>query len=212
MSTASLEGTLRKETGKRPTKQVRKEGNLPAVLYGLKDVLSLYVNPKELAKIVKQKGRNVVIDLTITSDSTASRKVMIKDSQRHPLRETWVHADFLELDTSKEVRVHIPVVLEGISPGEKKGGVLNHAIRIIDIDCLPDDIPEKITVSISQLEIGQAIHISDLNLPETYKVSNSASATVVLVQQEKRAVVKTAGEEEGADGVADPAQAEKKAE
>ena len=212
MSTASLNGTLRTETGKRPTKQVRKEGNLPAVLYGLKDVLSLSVNPKELAKIIKLQGKNVVIDLAIANDSAASRKVMLKDSQRHPLRETWVHADFLELDTSKAVRVHVPVVLEGISPGEKKGGVLNHAIRAIDIDCLPDDIPDKITVSISQLEIGQAIHISDLNLPEAYKVYNSTSATVVLVQQEKRAAVKAAGEGEAADGAADPAQAEKKAE
>jgi large subunit ribosomal protein L25 len=196
MST-TVNGSLREDTGKRSTKKVRKEGNLPAVLYGQKDVLSLAVDPKELMKLIKQKGHNVVIDLAIAGDSSPSRKVMLKDWQRHPLRELWVHADFYELDMSETIRIQVPVILEGVSPGEKKGGVLNHAIRNIDLSCLPADIPENIKVSISELEIGDAIHISDLNLPENLKVFASSSATVVLVQQEKRAAVK----EEGAEGV-----------
>jgi len=212
MST-TVNGTLRQETGKRSTKKVRKEGNLPAVLYGQKDVLSLAVNPKELMKLIKQKGQNVVIDLAIAGDSSPSRKVMLKEWQRHPLRELWVHADFYELDMSEAIRIQVPVILEGISPGEKKGGVLNHAIRNIDLACLPADIPENIKVSISELEIGDAIHVSDLNLPEKLKVFASSSATVVLVQQEKRAAVKAEGEEaEGAEGAETPAAAEPKKE
>ncbi|MBT5471242.1 MAG: 50S ribosomal protein L25, partial [Nitrospina sp.] len=136
MST-TVNGSLRKATGKRATKDVRNEGNLPAVLYGQKDVLSLAVNPKELMKLIKLKGHNVVIDLAITGDSSPSRKVMLKDWQRHPLRELWVHADFYELDMSEIIRIQVPVILEGVSPGEKKGGVLNHAIRNIDLACLP---------------------------------------------------------------------------
>ena len=143
----------------------------------------------------------MVIDLAIAGDSSPSRKVMLKEWQRHPLRELWVHADFYELDMSEAIRIQVPVILEGISPGEKKGGVLNHAIRNIDLACLPADIPENIKVSISELEIGDAIHVSDLNLPEKLKVFASSSATVVLVQQEKRAAVKAEGEEaEGAEG------------
>ncbi len=209
MST-TVNGSLRKDTGKRSTKQVRQEGNLPAVLYGQKDVLPLAVNPKELMKLIKQKGHNVVIDLAIAGDSSPSRKVMLKDWQRHPLRELWVHADFYELDMSEMIRIQVPVILEGVSPGEKKGGVLNHAIRNIDLSCLPGDIPENIKVSISELEIGQAIHISDLNLPEKLKVFASSSATVVLVQQEKRAAAKAEGE--GTEGDAASATAEPKKE
>ncbi len=205
MST-TVNGTLRKDTGKRSTKKVRKEGNLPAVLYGQKDVLSLAVNPKELMKLIKQKGQNIVIDLAIAGDSSPSRKVMLKDCQRHPLKELWVHADFYELDMSQTIRIQVPVVLEGISPGEKKGGVLNHAIRNIDLACLPADIPQNIKVSIAELEIGDAIHVSDLNLPEKFKVFASSSATVVLVQQEKRAAAKAA-EGEAADAAA-PASSE----
>lgn len=204
MST-TVNGTLREDTGKRSTKKVRKEGNLPAVLYGQKDVLSLAVNPKELMKLIKQKGQNVVIDLAIAGDSSPSRKVMLKEWQRHPLRELWVHADFYELDMSEAIRIQVPVILEGVSPGEKKGGVLNHAIRNIDLSCLPADIPENIKVSISELEIGQAIHISDLNLPDKLKVFASSSATVVLVQQEKRAAAKAA--DEGNEGAEAPAAA-----
>ncbi len=212
MST-TVNGILRKGTGKRSTKQVRHEGNLPAVLYGQKDVLSLAVNPKELMKLIKQKGQNVVIDLTIAGDSSPSRKVMLKDYQRHPLRELWVHADFYELDMSQAIKIQVPVVLEGVSPGEKKGGVLNHAIRNIDLECLPEDIPENIKVSISELEIGQAIHVSDLNLPEKFKVFASSSATVVLVQQEKRTAAKAAGEGEEAEAApAEPAAGEAKKE
>jgi large subunit ribosomal protein L25 len=209
MST-TVNGILREDTGKRSTKKVRNEGKLPAVLYGQKDVLSLAVNPKELMKLIKQKGHNVVIDLAIAGDSAPSRKVMLKDWQRHPLRELWVHADFYELDMSEAIRIQVPVILEGVSPGEKKGGVLNHAIRNIDLACLPADIPENIIVSIAKLEIGQAIHVSDLNLPDKFKVFASSSATVVLVQQEKRAAAKAAGEE--AEGEAAPAAAEPKKE
>jgi large subunit ribosomal protein L25 len=195
----ALSGTLRKETGKRFTKKVRLEGNLPAVLYGKKDVLALAVNPKELMKLIKQRGQNIVIDLTLDGDSTPCRKVMLKDYQRHPLRELWVHADFIEVDVTEAIRVHVPVILEGVSPGEKKGGVLNHAIRSIDIACLPEDIPENIKVSVSELEIGDVIHISDLKLPDNFKVFAASSATVALVQQEKRAAVKAEGEGEETD-------------
>lgn len=202
MST-TVNGTLRNDTGKRSTKKLRQEGNLPAVLYGQKDVLSLAVNPKELMKLIKQRGQNAVIDLTIAGDSSPSRKVMLKTYQKHPLKELWVHADFYELDMSQLIRIQVPVVLEGVSPGEKKGGVINLAIRNIDLACLPSDIPESIKVSISELEIGQAIHMSDLNLPEKFKVFTSSSATVVIVQQEKR--VAEVAEVEGEDGEADPA-------
>ena len=205
MST-TVNGVLRNDTGKSSTKRLRQEGNLPAVLYGQKDVLSLAVNPKELMKLIKQKGQNVVIDLAISNDSSPSRKVMLKDIQKHPLRELWVHADFYELDMSRPIRIQVPVILEGISPGEKKGGVLNHAIRNIDLACLPSDIPENIRVSISELEIGQAIHVSDLKLSEKFKVFASSSATIAIVQQEKRAAVEA--ETEGEAGEADLAESD----
>jgi len=158
---------------------------MPAVLYGQKDNVSFTINPKILAKIIKQKGKNVLIDLQVEDDSVKNRKVLLKDFQTHPLRETWVHADFLEVDVSKNIRVRVPVKLTGLSPGEKQGGILNHIIRELDMECLPGDIPEEVTVSIENLQLGEFIRISDLPLFEKFKIHNASNAPIVTVHVEK---------------------------
>lgn len=207
----ALNGTLRTNTGRKSSRDIRGEGMMPAIVYGQKDNISFSVNPKELAKLIKQKGKNIVIDLVIAEDSSPKRKVLLKEFQSHPLRETWIHADFIEIDMTKPLKVQVPIKLTGVSPGEKKGGVLNHAIRNIQLECLPDDIPEAIEVSISELDMEQAIHVSDLDLPKHLKILNPPSATIAVVHAEKiEAEPETEGEEEGeaAEGAAPAASAE----
>tara|TARA_B100000686_G_scaffold342301_1_gene421179 strand:+ start:227 stop:862 length:636 start_codon:yes stop_codon:yes gene_type:complete len=190
---ATLSGTIRSKTGKSHAREARRKGLLPAVVYGQKNTVAISINPKELVRIMKQKGRNALIDLDLKSDSV--RKVLLKDYQSHPLQETWVHADFYEVDLKKALKVQVPVKLTGTAPGEKKGGTLNHVIRVLNMECLPDNIPEAIEAPINELDLGQSIHVSDLNIPESANVLTPAGATVAIVNVEKVKEETTAEEE-----------------
>ena len=117
---SALAGKLRKVTGKSATRDVRNDEAVPAVMYGLKDNLNLIVDPKELKKILEENGRNALIELNIEGDS--SRNVVLKEYQTHPLKSGWLHADFLEVDVAKKIKVKVPVLLVGVAPGEKQGG------------------------------------------------------------------------------------------
>lgn len=205
---SALAGKLRKVTGKSATRKLRSDEAMPAVLYGLKDNLSLVVNPKELKKILVANGQNALIELEIEGDSASNRSVVLKDHQSHPLRTGWVHADFLEVDVTKKIRAHVPIILVGSSPGEKMGGVVNHIMRKIDVESLPKDIPEKIEVVMADIKLGEAVHVSDLVVGEGVSIINDPGDTVVTVYTEKVKEKKTAGEEEAA-GEAAAAPAEK---
>ena len=200
----TLSGTIRTKTGKSYTKETRREGLLPAVVYGQKDTVAIAVNPKELLKIIKKKGRNALIDLDLQSDSV--RKVLLKDYQSHPLKEAWVHADFYEVDLSKPLKVQVPIKLTGTAPGEKKGGTLNHVIRVLNMECLPERIPEVIEATIDNLDLEEAIHVSDLKVPEGTNVLNPASATVAIIHVEKK-IEEAAETVEDTESEAKPAEA-----
>lgn len=206
-----LAGKLRKETGKSATRKIRTDESMPAVMYGLKDNISMVVNPKELKKLIEAKGRNVLIELKIEGDS--NRNVVLKEFQSHPLRSGWLHADFLEVDVSKRIRVKVPVVLIGNSPGEKQGGLVNHILRNLEIDSLPTNIPEKIEVQMNEVELNQVVHVSDLNIEEGIEIINDPKDAVVSVQVEKVREEKPAEAEEGeAAEATEPTEADAKKE
>ena len=144
-----LTGKIREAKGKSAARKLRPDECIPAILYGLKENVSLSVNPKELNKLIELKGQNVLIELNVEGDSTDSRKVVIKEFQVHPLKSSMIHVDFLEIDVTKKSKVKIPVFLKGVSPGEKQGGHVNHIIRALEIESLPKDIPEKLEVDMS---------------------------------------------------------------
>ena len=195
---AVLTGKIRETIGTSSSRKARVQGYLPAVLYGNKDNLSIVVDPQTLAKLLKQAGRNAVIDLNIEGDSVENRKVILKTFQRHPLKELWVHADFMEIDMTKKIRVRVPIHTVGIAPGEKlQGGVLNHALKELEVECLPEDIPQKIEVSIAKLELGQAIHVSDLPLPDKLTATTAATTAIVTVYKEKEEKASAAETDEG---------------
>ena len=180
-----LTGKIREAKGKSAARKLRTDECIPAVLYGLKENVSLSVNPKELNKLIEAKGQNVLIELKVKGDSVNNRKVVIKEFQAHPLKSGMIHVDFLEIDVTKKIKVKIPVVLNGVSPGEKQGGHVNHIVRALDIESLPKDIPEKMDVDMSTVELNQMIHISDLNLGEAVTVLNDPNEVVVNVHLEK---------------------------
>jgi large subunit ribosomal protein L25 len=156
---------------------------MPAVVYGLKDNVSMVINPKELKKLIEAKGRNALIELKIEGDS--DRNVVLKEFQTHPLRSGWLHADFLEVDVTKEIRVKVPVLLVGTSPGEKQGGLVNHILRNIEVESIPKNIPEKIEIQMSEVQLDDVIHVSDLTVGEGVKITNDPSDAILTVHVEK---------------------------
>ena len=178
-----LAGKLRKVTGKSATRDVRNDEAMPAVMYGLKDNLKLIVDPKELQKLLKENGRNALIELNIEGDP--SRNVVLKEYQSHPLRSGWLHADFLEVDVTKKIKVKVPVVLVGTAPGEKLGGMINHIIRHLEIESTPRNIPEKIELPIGEVQLNQVIYVSDLVVQEDVTIINLPTDVVLTLHEEK---------------------------
>jgi large subunit ribosomal protein L25 len=200
-----LIGKIREANGKSAARKLRTDECIPAVVYGLNDNVSLSVNPKELSKLIESKGRNVLIELKVDGDKAENRNVVLQEFQTHPLKPGWVHIDFLEIDVTKKIKAKIPVVLIGVSPGEKQGGHVNHIIRALEIESLPKDIPEKIEVKMDEIELNQMIHVSDLNLGGSVSIINNPNDVVVNVHLEKVKEAKVEGEEEAEGGAAAPA-------
>jgi len=164
----------------------------------------LVIDPKELAKALQtEAGENVLIDLEIRKGDQSDRKVvMVKDLQIDPLQRTTLHTDFYEVAMDEVVTVEIPIHLAGKPEGTKMGGILEQIRRVVQIQCLPGDIPKAIEVDVSSLKIGDSIHVEDLKV-EKAKIlfdTNFTIATVVPpVVEEKVAeevVPEAAAEEE----------------
>ena len=208
---SALAGKLREVTGKSAIRKLRNDETMPAVMYGLKGNLNLVVNPKELKKLLLEKGRNALIELNVEGD--ASRNVVLKEYQAHPLKSGWLHADFLEVDVTKKIKVKVPVVLVGTAPGEKMGGIVNHIIRHIEVESTPKNIPEKIEVPMDDVQLNQVIHVSDLVVEGDVEIVNPPGEAVVTVHEEKAKEVKAEDEEgEDAEAAAAPADAGAKKE
>jgi len=198
---SALVGKLRKVTGRSALRKLRNDEAMPAVMYGLKDNLSLVVNPKELKKLLEEKGRNALIELNIEGES--SRKVVLKEYQDHPIKPGWLHADFLEVDVTKKIKVKVPVVLVGVAPGAKQGGVINHIIRLLEIESIPANIPKKIELPIDEVQLNQVMHVSDLVVGEDITIVNLPTDVVLTIHEEKVKEEKPEDEEgvEGLEGV-----------
>jgi|TARA_B100000508_G_scaffold34869_1_gene27085 large subunit ribosomal protein L25 len=193
-----LSGKIREKTGKVATKEVRRNGEIPAVLYGLKDNLSFSVCPDNLKDILTAKGQNALIDLNL--EGNKKRKVILKEFQSHPLKERWVHVDFLEVDVTKTVKVSVNVHLIGKSAGEKMGGLVNQVLKSIHVECLPVDIPQSVDLDVTAVELGQVLHVSDLSLPDKVKILHQPNEVILSVHLEKVKEEETTEDEELAEG------------
>jgi len=172
---------------------VRRNGEIPAVLYGLKDNLSFSVCADNLKDILTAKGQNALIDLNL--EGNKKRKVIIKEFQSHPLKERWVHVDFLEVDVVKPVKVNVDVHLIGKSAGEKMGGLVHQVLKSIHVECLPTDIPQSVDLDVTAVELGQVLHVSDLSIPDKVKILHQPNEAIVSVHLEKVKEEKTEDEE-----------------
>ena len=209
-----LSAETRSETGKGPNRRLRVSGKIPAVIYGKgRDALSVALDPKALETLLHKSGAglNTLIDLSVSGRTDT---VLVKELQRHPVFGSYVHVDFFKVDLSQKITVSVPIHFIGKARGVEFGGILDHPLRELEVECLPRAIPEFVEVDVSALEIGQAIHVSELRLPEGVEVKTDPTlpvASVVLPAAEVEAApVETVVEgevAEGAEAAAAPAEA-----
>ncbi len=186
MEVGKLTAQLRTNTGKEQNIKLRQKGLIPAVCYGGKEgPQALQLSPVELQKSLDPvKGRNTLLMLTIEGQK-GTIPVMVKDAQKHVLKGHFLHADLLRVDPNKPVRATVPVSLTGKCPGIAAGGTMHQVYRTLPISSIPGAIPSKIEIDVSTLNMSQAIHASDLKLPEGVTVPLAASTTICVVTAPK---------------------------
>ena len=178
----TVAAVVRATRGKNAARRTRRAGQIPAVVYGAyKEPLSVAVNPRDIIKIVhSDTGYNTIFNLAI--DGGESTAVMLVDQLTDPVRGNLLHADFKRVDLTKRLRVAVPVHPEGEAKGIKlQGGLLELVIRAVEIECLPDDIPERFVVDVTELMIGQAKRAGDIVLSGSMKLLSPADAVVAHV-------------------------------
>ncbi len=169
----------RKNIGTNAAKQLRKQGLVPAVIYGHGEgTASLSVPGDTLAKAIRHGVR--IYDVTLAG---AVQKALLREIQWDPLGHAILHADFYRVSADETITLDVRVELRGTAPGVAAGGVLVLQIHSLSVECLIINIPESIRVSLTELQIDQAIHVRDLKLPEGVKVKNDPDAIVVQVSQ-----------------------------
>jgi large subunit ribosomal protein L25 len=213
----SLQAEVREGRGKGAARRLRAAGKVPAVMYGPgAQPLALAVEARALSHALgTDAGVNALIDLQVAGHD--QHLAMARQLVRHPLRGSIVHVDFLLVDRDKPITVDIPIHIEGESPGVKEGGVLEHHIWSLHVECRPGDVPERIHVDVTSIQIGDSVHVSDLNIPPGVAVLTAAEEIVfscVVPQAPKleEEVAPLEGEEAEAAAAAAAAEGEGKAE
>ena len=213
MGDASLTIEIRTEGGKGAARRLRRDGRIPGVLYGSQlAATSISLDPSQLETLIRTShaGVNTLIDLTGASE-VSGRTVLVKELQRSPVRGTLVHADLYEVDPNARIRVSVPIHLRGTAEGVNMGGLIDHSLRVVELDCLPRAIPDEILVEVSALDIGDSVHVSDLELPEGVELVTQGELSVVSVVAPRAEEEPTVDEEleEGLEGeVVEGAEAE----
>ena len=198
----------RSETGKNVNRRLRSRGLIPGVLYGTgKAAVPVAVSPREIGAILKSaSGENTLFDLDLGGQR---RKVILKEFQREPLRGMLLHADFYEVALDKVLLVKVHVELEGIPAGVKlQGGIVDFVTRELEVECLPVDIPEKVVVDISHLELGKHLRVSDLKLGDKVKVLDEPELVIAHVVLPRAEVAAEAAAEEAVPAEATAAEPE----
>jgi large subunit ribosomal protein L25 len=191
MDFAKVNDEVRAGIGKGGSRKVRASGKVPGVVYGRKqEPVPVTFDEKELLRSLdKDKRRNTVLSLSIARDGQSEEvTAMVRDAQVNPLTRRLVHVDFLRVDLDQEVHVTVPLVLTGKAVGTTNGGNLHQSLHAISIAAKPAAIPTKLEADVTALEIGDALHVSDLKLGEGVRAlldPRDAIASVVAPKAEK---------------------------
>lgn len=185
MATASLSAMTRKGSGKGAARSLRRDGKLPAVIYGhAREPLSLSVPEREFERLLEKfAAENTVIELSI--DGAMSR-TLIREIQRHPVKRNVLHVDFQELVAGERMVVRIPIVLTGTPEGVRNSaGILSQIMQELECRVDPLNMPGHIDVDVTDVSIGHSIHVSEMTIPEGVEVLDQPDATVCIVAAPK---------------------------
>ena len=219
MRQLALAAHVRENTGKGAARKLRQNNQLPAIFYGPgTESIMLTVDYPELTRITKLgKGENVILDLQIKSDhGEETRKAILKDLMVDPVNGTYLHADFYEISMDKEITVDIPVTIVNTPLGvTEEGGFLQHIRREITVSCLPDSLIDSFDIDVSEMNVGDTVHIRDIEFPEGITCLEEGHLTVVVVSapgggmEEEEEELEEGIEEETADSEEETAEESK---
>lgn len=194
-----LNAQIREKKGKGIARQLRRNKEIPAVFYGpaTKPVM-LTVKRPELELILRRaSGENVIFDLKLHDGATThSKTAMLKELQVHPLKDVYLHADFYEISLDKEITVDIPIHLVNTPVGVANGGVLEQIKRELSVTCLPGKLIDALNVDVSHLDLGGALHVSDITLPEGIATIEDGELTIAVLSTPRAEKAKPAEEGE----------------
>jgi len=198
--------TIHTASGKGPARQQRMKGRVPGVLYGGgQEPLSLTLDARNFEFLLQaHTGAHAVLQLVVEDNPALSTPVLVKDVQRHPVKDAIMHADFMRISLDKRIHTSVPVEVKGQPKGVIDGGVLEHPLREVDIECLALDVPERIVVDVTAMQIGESIHVSDLEVAENITLLTDGARPVVSVHAPR--VVKVEETVETAESAEAPAE------
>ncbi len=207
MERIDLKVQVRKSTGKGGARKLRREGFIPGVVYGAgMDSVALAIDGVAFRSSIRgETSGNAIINLSLGGSGQEETKVvMIRDMQIEPVSHTILHVDFHEIDLQEAVEVSVPLELVGKPEGVKEGGILQQIERELEIRCMPLNIPEKIEVDVSNLAIGDSLHVSDITAAGEFEVLSAGDKTIAAVaapaaEEEEVAEEAVEGEEAAAE-------------
>lgn len=181
---AQINAATREETGKGAARSLRRDGKVPGIVYGHgEDSVAVAVDAGELMRLTHTVSiENTIVDLSIAGGDGGPYKVLVREIQRHPFKQEFLHVDFFRVAMDEKIHVDVPVTLTGVPTGVKdRGGVLEHMLRDLEVYCLPGSIPEKVEIDVSHLDIGDSIHVSEIELPDVEILTDLERSIVAVL-------------------------------
>jgi large subunit ribosomal protein L25 len=197
MEEVLIKAERRSGKGKSLAKKLRKDGKVPAVVYGRDtEPVPVAISSREWDKLSKHVRRNVILTMELEKDGQKeTRPVMVKEIQRSVLADRVLHIDFLQVSMERLIEVEIPIAFTGVAKGVTNGGILEPHLRTIRVECLPTKIPEKIEIDVSGLDMAESFHVHQISIPGVKFLEPPDVAIVTVIPpraEEKAAVVEEA--------------------
>ena len=197
MQQATLEVQQRDAFGKQHARALRRNGIVPAILYGrAQDTLTIQLDARTFRQFLRTHGENVIINMQVGDGNMET--AIIKEIQRHPVeKQMLIHADFIRISLDEPVTSTVPIILEGNPPGVQEGGILEAPLRQVTLHCLPLQLPSDISVDVSGLAIGDAVYVSDLSLDDEVEILDELERVIAMVSQPRMEIEEPVEDEEG---------------
>ena len=211
MELIELKTNIRTSVGNSQARALRRKKQIPAVLYGLgKKTVLLSVYISELERVLKKsKGGQALLNLVVQNGETYTKSAIIKELQTHPVERDILHVDFYEIDMNRKIKVKVPVVTKGKSKGVELGGILQIIRRELEVLCLPLEIPKSFEIDISDLDIGDSVHVKSIPLKDNIEIPADVDFTVLTIAIPKAVEEEVPEEVEEEEAEAEETAAEK---